>query len=85
MIQQAPQYSYHLTVNYSLSEVKHMTINIRARLSAYSKLDLSDVTLPIPGEGENHAVLTTDSNGNYTLLAVATESDIDKMFDDEVQ
>lgn len=60
-----------------------MNINIRARLSAYSKIDLSDVTLPVPGEGDNNSVLGLDDNGNYSLLDVATERDIDKLFEDD--
>lgn len=60
-----------------------MDIKLRARLSAYSKIDSLEelqTTIPVPGEGDVHSVLGVGSNGKYTLFPKATTDDYDATF-----
>lgn len=60
-----------------------MDIKLRARLSAYSKINsISDVNsnIPLPEASDAGNVLGVGDTGNYTLFPPITEGDIDILF-----
>jgi hypothetical protein len=62
-----------------------LEIKLRARLSAYSKVDaLGGVTSDLPVAGEDNVcdVLGVGANGEYTLLQTVSREDIDELFKD---
>ena len=62
-----------------------MDIKLRARLSAYSKIEsisgLNSNT-PVPDATAAGSVLGVNNTGNYTLFPTVTEAEIDKLFGD---
>ena len=62
-----------------------MDIKLRARLSAYSKIEsisgLNSNT-PVPDATAAGSVLGVNKTGNYTLFPTVTESEIDSLFMD---
>lgn len=62
-----------------------MDIKLRARLSAYSKIEsLSGLNsnTPVPDATAAGSVLGVNNSGNYTLFPTVSESEIDKLFGD---
>lgn len=58
-----------------------MDIKIRARLSAYSKIDSNiSSNLPSPGTGSVGAILGVGEGGNYELFQNVREPNIDTLF-----
>ena len=58
-----------------------MDIKIRARLSAYSKIDSNiSSNLPSPGTGSVGAIVGVGSDGTYTLFHNVDESNVDTLF-----
>lgn len=58
-----------------------MELKLRARLSAYSKVDsIGSNSLPDPSTGNVGDVLGVGSSGGYELVPTVTTSDIDELF-----
>lgn len=60
-------------------------IKLRARLSAYSKIEsLQQVGggIPVPDVGEPGNSIVVSPEGNYVPMSAVTETDIDKLFMD---
>lgn len=62
-----------------------MEMKIRARLSAYSKVDsMSGLGVPAATEENAGAVLAVDATGNYSLVSSVSSSQVDDLFNEEV-
>lgn len=64
-----------------------MDIKLRARLSAYSKIESingsnSGMSLPLPDDSAAGSVLGVNSNGSYTLFQRVPEQEIQSLFGD---
>lgn len=61
-----------------------MNIKLRARLSAYSKIDsLASINsyIPEPELSEAGHIVTVGAKGEYKLMGTTSQSDIDTLFD----
>lgn len=62
-----------------------MEMKIRARLSAYSKVDsMSGLGVPAATEKDAGAVLAVDANGNYSLVSSVSNSQVDDLFNEDI-
>ena len=62
-----------------------MEMKIRARLSAYSKVDsMSGLGVPTATEGDAGSILAVDANGNYSLVSSVSSGQVDNLFSEEI-
>ena len=62
-----------------------MEMKIRARLSAYSKVDsMSGMGVPAADVSNAGAILTVDENGQYRLMSSISNEQVDNLFTEEI-
>jgi hypothetical protein len=62
-----------------------MEMKIRARLSAYSKVDsISGMGVPAADASNAGAILTVDENGQYRLMSSISNEQVDNLFTEEI-